>query len=433
MPTPSDYLAISNAMYTKIDVAPLAPIGWSLVSGSTTALTTSGMMAATFKNPLTGEIVVGFQGTNQSSGSDAWLQAQKAADLQIWNGETPQAYLDAAAYVQKVQAANPGASIFVTGHSLGAAEAEYVAVKQNVGGAGFAGPGIPDYTDDGSHNNFTSYLNHGDLIGAFSPDGGGHVGTVVPLGSPLEVLEEAAAGPLWAGLIALSNHALSTYALNLLGPDTPTPVPPNIQKMLDDPFDTLGNGATSQFTILPDGTLLTTYKAADGTLLGNTTQNADGSGSISLFSTSGQSWISETGFFNTKGQLASAQALQTNGDLAQTSFDTGNNQPWSSLTTVTLDGKIISQQEIFDSLNQQLKEFDTGNHPWTELDVSEDATGNPTGVQVALDPAVAAAGSVGQVLGSAIGHALAPNNPFVQLAAGTVVGAIGQQLSQAIA
>jgi hypothetical protein len=104
------------------------------------------------------------------------------------------------------------------------------------------------------------------------------------------------------------------------------------------------------------------------------------------------------------------------------------------ISNFDISGVLQSEQEVFVAGNSLLKYYDTHNtHPWTELDVSEDATGNPTGVQVVLTPAAAAAGSVGQVLGSAIGHALAPNNPFVQLAAGTVVGAIGQQLSQAIA
>jgi hypothetical protein len=85
------------------------------------------------------------------------------------------------------------------------------------------------------------------------------------------------------------------------------------------------------------------------------------------------------------------------------------------------------------------KYYDTQNyHPYTELDVSEDATGKITGAQIKVDGqpnpnTPADFSSVGQVLGSALGRALAPNNQFVQLAAGTVVGAIGQKLAQAFA
>ncbi len=83
--------------------------------------------------------------------------------------------------------------------------------------------------------------------------------------------------------------------------------------------------------------------------------------------------------------------------------------------------------------------FDPDNtHPYSELDIDEDATGKPTAVQINLDGqpnpnTPADFSSVGQVLGSALGRALAPNNQFVQLAAGTVVGAIGQKLAQAFA
>jgi hypothetical protein len=81
--------------------------------------------------------------------------------------------------------------------------------------------------------------------------------------------------------------------------------------------------------------------------------------------------------------------------------------------------------------------FDSENtHPYNELDIDEDATGKPTAVQMKFDGqpnTTADFSAVGQVLGSALGRALAPNNQFVQLAAGTVVGAIGQKLAQAFA
>jgi hypothetical protein len=80
-------------------------------------------------------------------------------------------------------------------------------------------------------------------------------------------------------------------------------------------------------------------------------------------------------------------------------------------------------------------EFDPDNmHPYTELDITKGADGKVTAAQMKLDGqsnTTADFSSVGQVLGSALGRALAPNNQFVQLAAGTVVGAIGQKLAQA--
>jgi hypothetical protein len=101
------------------------------------------------------------------------------------------------------------------------------------------------------------------------------------------------------------------------------------------------------------------------------------------------------------------------------------------------DGVLQSQQDVFANGTAAIKYLDTRNtHPYNELDIDEDATGKPTAVQMKFDGqpnTTADFSAVGQVLGSALGRALAPNNQFVQLAAGTVVGAIGQKLAQAFA
>jgi hypothetical protein len=78
------------------------------------------------------------------------------------------------------------------------------------------------------------------------------------------------------------------------------------------------------------------------------------------------------------------------------------------------------------------KYYDTQNsHPYGELDVSEDSTGQITAAQLQLEQnIIAAGGSVGQIFGSALGRALAPNDQFAQLAVGTVAGLIGQKLLQ---
>jgi hypothetical protein len=82
-------------------------------------------------------------------------------------------------------------------------------------------------------------------------------------------------------------------------------------------------------------------------------------------------------------------------------------------------------------------QYDPNNtHPYSELDIDEDATGKITAAQLKLDGqngSTADFSSVGQVLGSALGRALAPDNQFVQLAAGTVIGAVGQKLAQVFA
>jgi hypothetical protein len=101
-------------------------------------------------------------------------------------------------------------------------------------------------------------------------------------------------------------------------------------------------------------------------------------------------------------------------------------------------GALEKQEDVFTNGTTAIKYLDTGNtHPYTELDVDADSTGKPTAVQMKIDGqsanVTAAAASVGQVLGSALGRALAPNNQFGQIAIGTVAGAIGQQLAQTFA
>jgi hypothetical protein len=99
------------------------------------------------------------------------------------------------------------------------------------------------------------------------------------------------------------------------------------------------------------------------------------------------------------------------------------------------NGSLRTQEDVFTNGTAAIKYFDTRNtHPYSEVEVDEDATGKPTAVQIKVDGqngATADFSAVGQVLGSALGRALAPNNQFVQLAAGTVIGAVGQRLAQA--
>jgi hypothetical protein len=105
------------------------------------------------------------------------------------------------------------------------------------------------------------------------------------------------------------------------------------------------------------------------------------------------------------------------------------------ISSFDIDGVLQSQRDVLDSGNQLLKLYDADNHKIAqEVDVDEDEEGNIAAVQVILDsPVVQAGGSIGEVFGSAIGRALAPNNQFAQLAAGTVVGAVGKTFGTFVA
>jgi Ca2+-binding RTX toxin-like protein/20S proteasome alpha/beta subunit len=118
-----------------------------------------------------------------------------------------------------------------------------------------------------------------------------------------------------------------------------------------------------------------------------------------------------------------------------TVFDDSGTQPWLSQTLIRdINGILQLQLDVYDSGASLLRYYDTQNtHPYSQLDITRDILGHITGANATLDVDVAAiGGSVGQVLGSAIGRALAPNNQFAQLAAGTVAGAIGQKFGQII-
>jgi hypothetical protein len=124
----------------------------------------------------------------------------------------------------------------------------------------------------------------------------------------------------------------------------------------------------------------------------------------------------------------SAVSVSASGSFAVNVFDAATNQ--HEISAYDISGVLQSQQDVFAAGNELLKYYDTQNtHPYTELDVSEDANKNITAAQITLDPnLVAAGGSIGDIFGSAIGRALAGNNQFVQLGVGTVAGYIGQQL-----
>jgi hypothetical protein len=137
------------------------------------------------------------------------------------------------------------------------------------------------------------------------------------------------------------------------------------------------------------------------------------------------------------GSLTSASQTDSQGYVLTTAYNYVNGQRSSQQTSAfDTSGDLKAKQDVFTTGTTAIKYLDTRNtHPYNELDVDTDSTGKPTAVQMKIDGqnVTAAAASVGQVLGSALGRALAPNNQFGQIAIGTVAGAIGQQLAQAFA
>jgi hypothetical protein len=177
---------------------------------------------------------------------------------------------------------------------------------------------------------------------------------------------------------------------------------------------------------------------SSGASTGNIVIHPDGArDDTSLDPANEQTWESKTASTDAANRLTSETVRDDNGSSTKTVFDTGT-EAWSSETSAfDVYQRLQSQRVVFDAGSRQVKQYDPNNtHPYNEIDIDEDATGKPTAVQMKLDGQPntnADFSSVGQVLGSALGRALAPNNQFVQLAAGTVIGAVGQRLAQAFA
>ena len=197
----------------------------------------SGMVARTWVTPE-GQVIIAYQGTTGGSNllfNPLVTLSQLGADLQVvFTGTTPQAFHDALAFANRVQAeaALQGYSshdIFVTGHSLGGWEAQYVAQQTGLAGIGFEAPGmnsiVPGNGADALFVNIGTYGSTApfmatDLPGlqpfmpAYVPGGGSkpHYGPIVMIGDP------AAMTPLYNASALLGTSLLGNviFAVDFL-------------------------------------------------------------------------------------------------------------------------------------------------------------------------------------------------------------------------
>ncbi len=112
-----------------------------------------------------GQVIVSFEGTDLGGlqTKPVFVGAQIQADQQIYEGENPKLYADALRFTDRVEAVAAAqgisqSSVFVDGHSLGGAEAEYVAAQTGLAGDTFGAPGIAagDITS-GEKSNLTNF------------------------------------------------------------------------------------------------------------------------------------------------------------------------------------------------------------------------------------------------------------------------------------
>jgi hypothetical protein len=188
----------------------------------------------TSTNVLTGEsaqawvtpqkqVIIAYQGT--TGGTNLLFNpliaiSQAVTDAQvIFTDTTPQAFTDSLTFEQQVEAAaaEQGYStsdIFVTGHSLGGWEAEYVAQQTGLGGIGFESPGInTTVPGNGVDSGFVNVETYGDtaaylatdlpalqpFMPPYVPAGGSkpHYGSIVMIGDPDATTPLVNASSLW--------------------------------------------------------------------------------------------------------------------------------------------------------------------------------------------------------------------------------------------
>ena len=101
----------------------------------------------------------------------------------MYAGQKADSFTGSASFARKVIAiaANQGIArrnIYVTGHSLGAAEADFAAAKTGLSGQTFASPGINSEYTGRRASSVTNYVDAGDPIGNYAVDG---LGTLAPV------------------------------------------------------------------------------------------------------------------------------------------------------------------------------------------------------------------------------------------------------------
>ena len=274
-PTTSEFINLAHLTYSREygtlpeGVAPFAPDGGS--GPLALEVEADGFYGAAFQTS-SGQVIIAFEGTYLSAlfeeadlapalgaADPEFALAQIAADLEIYRGQAPAAFDDALHFTETVLASagkqGIGAEdVFVTGHSLGGAEAEYVSARLGLAGETYGAPGLPAADVPGRDAPLTNYVEYGDPVGNYSATPENHLGgflysdQILRYGDPDYIgawiaragLEAAGAefGPgttpqqnaegllLLAGL-AEGFHVLTTYArdlhVTLIDPSVPVP------------------------------------------------------------------------------------------------------------------------------------------------------------------------------------------------------------------
>ncbi len=212
-PTVSEFLNAANAVYL-INATPSGMTRFTHNGVPVTLVDDADGAVASVYVTAEHQVVIAYQGTTGGLNflvNPIAAATQVATDIQVvlsddYSGTPPAALtssLNFAGLVVSLAEAQgfTTANIFVTGHSLGGIEAEYVAQQTGLGGIAFESTGIADRPASGvTGANFVNTVTFGDPVGNFGSDiqaeqptappfvaGGGmapHFGQIVFLGTP---------------------------------------------------------------------------------------------------------------------------------------------------------------------------------------------------------------------------------------------------------
>ena len=186
-PSTSDFLAAANAAYST---DPATASGMTVLTGARAAPVQATNVMNSFHGvaleTASGQVIVAYEGTALGSlqSRPTFVQAQLAGDEAIAKGQDAAAYADALRFTERAVAVAEAqgiapSNVFVDGHSLGGAQAEYVAVKTGLGGDTFGAPGIPAADmNTGLPSHLTNFVDYGDPVGNYS-DNPDHVGNLL--------------------------------------------------------------------------------------------------------------------------------------------------------------------------------------------------------------------------------------------------------------
>ena len=176
-PTVTQFLNAANAEYV-IGGVPAGMHAFTFLGVPVSYTTVFDGVSAQVWVTQQNQLVIAYQGTTGGEylGVDPLAAlSQIITDIGIYGGTTPPAEIDSLNFANFVVGlakleGYSTSNIFLTGHSLGGIEAEYVAAKTGLGGIAFESTGLPAFAGEGAGSNFVNVVTYGDPVGNYASD-----------------------------------------------------------------------------------------------------------------------------------------------------------------------------------------------------------------------------------------------------------------------